>query len=182
MQLSVTAVLGASACALALLACTCKDDVWLKRAVLVAMILWAPYYWLLGAPSGFVFSVLIVIRQFLSLNLARISPPVATAAMVALLLAITTCLVMTWEGPRSLLPWFAAVNSTYAYMRLQGARLRAQVIFGEGGWAIYALVVGAWAHLAFIFIALALSLWTIHRLKRAATPSLATESAMPTIA
>jgi Bacterial inner membrane protein len=162
----LTAVLGTCASTLALAACSCKNDVWLKRMVLFAMCLWAPYYWLLGAQSGFIFSALIVVRQGVSLNLPHMPRFAANAILVVLVLVMTLCLAWTWDGAHSLLPWFSAVNSTYAYMKLRGARLRTQVIVGESGWALYAIVVGAWSHLIFLALALGLSLWTIYRLKR----------------
>lgn len=158
--------LGSVACLVSLTACTQKVDKRLKLTVLLAMCLWAPYYWLKGGMSGFAFAVLIGVRQVLSLNTHRMNSVTQRASLVALVLAMTASVAVTWAGWPSLLPWFATINSTYAYLKYQGVRLRLQIVAGDAAWAVYAIVMTAWPHLAFMVVAIGLNLWTAQRLAR----------------
>jgi signal transduction histidine kinase len=88
--------------------------------------------------------------------------------------AISYCVVftgvlwLTWSGPVSLLPWISALNATYAYFYLTGARLRVQVMLSTGLWLLNAIVLGSIGGVAMNAASLGISLWTIMRLKRAA--------------
>ena len=161
-----TPALGSLACLVSLTACVQKVDKRLKLTVLLAMCLWAPYYWLKGGTSGFAFALLIGVRQVLALNTHRLSPRMQRASLVALVVAMTATVWLTWEGWTSLLPWFATVNSTYAYLKFQGVRLRLQIVAGDAAWAVYAIAMTAWPHLVFMLVAIGLNLWT-DRLRQA---------------
>jgi hypothetical protein len=157
---------GVLACAVALTAPACRADKAFKAIGLIAIGLWAPYYWLQGSMSGFAFTLLMGVRQAISMVSARLHPKVLTVALFGLLLAMTACAAVTWAGWHSLLPWAASVNGAYAYWYRSSVGLRVQLFAGDCAWLAYAAIVSAWPHAVFMAALICINLATIHRLRR----------------
>lgn len=165
-MLGTTEAVGMLACAVSLVAPALRSDRRFKAMGLVAIGLWAPYYWLLGAMSGFVFMLLMAVRQVISMGAHRLPPPALRWALAGLVLAMTAAAAFTWEGWRSILPWAASVNGAHAYFARTGVKLRSQLFVGDCAWLAYAVLVQAWPHAVFIAMLICINLVTIRRLRR----------------
>ncbi|MDP2371835.1 YgjV family protein [Rhodoferax sp.] len=159
-------IVGVLACLVVIGALTFKNDHRFKLVGLIAILLWVLYYWLLGAASGFVFMLLLAVRQVISLFAERLSSRTRQWALIALVVAMTASAAFTWEGLQSLLPWVAAVNGAHAYSVRSGIMLRSQLFLGDCAWLAYAVIVQAWPHVVLMLIVICVNLVTIHRLRR----------------
>jgi hypothetical protein len=148
-----------------------RQDKMMKTGVGAGLLLWALHYAMLSAWTASATCLLIASRQALALIAPAMSPTARRTTAISYCLVFTAGLWLTWAGPVSLLSWTSALNATYAYFYLAGTRLRAQVMVSTGLWLVNAAVLGSIGGVAMNIVSLGISLWTISRLKRAATAS-----------
>ncbi len=177
--MSTVLLVGILACAVSLCAPAFKSDRRFKVIGLLALALWAPYYWLLGAMTGFVFTLLLALRQLGSIFAHRFGPRTLRWMLAVLVVAMTVSAAVTWEGWHSLLPWAASVNGVHAHFSHSGLRLRTQLFFGDCAWLAYAVTVHAWPHAAFMVVLICINLATIRRLYLSAEAADAAPASKP---
>ena len=148
-----------------------REDKMMKTGVGAGLLLWALHYAMLSAWTASATCLLIASRQVLALIAPTMSATARSTAAISYCLVFTAVLWLTWAGPVSLLPWISALNATYAYFYLVGTRLRTQVMLSTGLWLLNAAILGSIGGVAMNILSLGISLWTIARLKRAATAS-----------
>jgi hypothetical protein len=165
---SAAQLMGYTATFVSLGAYAMREDKMLKIGVGLGLVLWTLHYAMLSAWTASATCVLIASRQILAFIAPAVSGAARRATTASYCLAFTGILWQTWAGPISLLPWISALNATYAYFYLSGARLRAQVMLSTGLWLLNAVVLGSIGGVAMNAASLGISLWTIMRLKRAA--------------
>lgn len=160
---------GYAATVVSLSAYAMREDKMMKTGVGLGLLLWALHYAMLAAWTASATCLLIASRQILALIAPAMSAALRRITAVSYCSVFTVVLWLTWNGPVSLLPWISALNATYAYFYLAGARLRTQVMLSTGLWLLNAAVLGSIGGVAMNVVSLGISLWTIIRLKRAAT-------------
>ncbi|MDP2286397.1 MAG: YgjV family protein, partial [Pseudohongiella sp.] len=84
------------------------------------------------------------------------------ASFVAAFVAMT---VFSWQGPVSLLPAFAVINTTLALFYLENRSMRILMIASSIAWVINDIIWQAWPALLAESVAVLLNLRTISRLK-----------------
>lgn len=146
-----------------------REDKIMKTGVGLGLVLWATHYAMLSAWTASVICLVIASRQILAFIAPAMSAAARRTTVASYCLVFTGVLWHTWAGPVSLLPWISALNATYAYFYLAGAHLRAQVMLSTGLWLLNAVVLGSIGGVMMNAASLGISLWTIMRLKRAAT-------------
>jgi hypothetical protein len=168
---SATQLAGYVAAIVSLSAYAMRQDKMMKTGVGIGLLLWALHYTMLSAWTASATCLLIASRQVLTLIAPAMSATARRTTAVSYCIVFTAVLWLTWAGPVSLLPWISALNATYAYFYLGGIRLRAQVMLSTSLWLLNAAVLGSIGGIAMNIVSLGISLWTIARLKRAATAS-----------
>jgi Bacterial inner membrane protein len=166
---SATQLVGYAATFVSLSAYALREDKMMKTGVGLGLVLWALHYAMLSAWTASATCLLIASRQILAFIAPLMSAAARRATAASYCLIFTCVLWQTWAGPVSLLPWISALNATYAYFYLAGTRLRAQVMLSTGLWLLNALALSSIGGVAMNTASLGISLWTIIRLKRAAT-------------
>lgn len=166
---SVAQLVGYGATFVSLGAYAMREDKMMKIGVGLGLVLWAWHYAMLSAWTASVICLLIASRQILAFFAPTLSISARYAVTAAYYLLFTGVLWQTWAGSVSLLPWISAINATYAYFYLKGMRLRAQVMLSTGLWLLNAMVLGSIGGVVMNAASLGISLWTVVRLKRAAT-------------
>ena len=166
---SMAQLVGYAATLVSLSAYAMREDKMMKTGVGLGLLLWTLHYAMLAAWTASATCLLIASRQILALVAPAMSAAARRITAVSYCSVFTGVLWLTWAGPVSLLPWISALNATYAYFYLAGTRLRAQVMLSTGLWLLNAVVLGSIGGVAMNAISLGISLWTIVRLKRAAT-------------
>lgn len=167
MQIEFITIVAALAGVLYILSFSLKNEVKFRLANMGSSALWSGYYALLGnAWAGCAMFAIGAVRHAVSLVIRNHSAQTKTTAAAVFAVLSTIGLYFSWKGPLSLLPWLAVMNATYAYVCLQGVRLRVQLAIGNPLWIVYGVLVGAWGHVAVETVSLLLNLHLIWRLKR----------------
>lgn len=106
----------------------------LKLQIGASSYLWALHFFLLGGFTESLIQVGIGTRTWVSIILKR-SVVAICAYLICTSLGFLTILAITWSGPLSLLPTFAAINSTIAYL-LPNIPMRLMFFFSSLCWII----------------------------------------------
>lgn len=168
---STAQLVGYAAMVVSISAYALKRDAHFKVGIGASLLTWTVHYVLLGAWTTAFTCLLIASRQVLALLAPALSPAARKCSALGYAAAFTGVLAWTWAGPLSLLPWLAALNATYAYIYLAGARLRAQVMLSTSCWLVNALLLGSIGNVVTNLATLAMSAWAIRRLRRTAEPA-----------
>lgn len=168
---SATQLAGYLATIASLSAYAMRKDKMMKAGVGIGLLLWALHYGMLSAWTASATCLLIASRHVLALIAPTMSATARRTTAVSYCLVFTAVLWLTWAGSVSLLPWISALNATYAYFYLAGTRLRTQVMLSTSLWLLNAVILGSIGGVAMNIMSLGISLWTVTRLKRAATAS-----------
>lgn len=133
-----------------------------RWTALVDFLHWA----LLGAQTGALTALLITARVWAAERLQGHSARTKGLALAGFSLLFTLAMVVTWNGPVSVLPWLAVLNASYAYFFTTGVRLRAHFVLTNASWLGYALAIGSIGGLATSIITTtvgALTVWNAWR-------------------
>ena len=129
-------------------------------------VLWTIHFALLGAQTAAVTAIAIAMRQAGSHWLIAKPAHWRLAAGVGFTVIYTTIAWITWQAWYSVLPWIAAVNGTYAFFCLTGARLRTQMMLSDTAGLVNGLALGSIGAVLASAAALAINARTIRRLRR----------------
>jgi hypothetical protein len=127
-------------------------------------VLWAAMYCLLGAWTAALTMGSTALRTMLSGWLdAHRHKHLAAAGFISLFVALT---VVSWQGPVSLLPAFAVINTTLALFYFDNRRMRIVLLASSAAWIANDLIWQAWPALLAETVAALLNVWTIRRLRQ----------------
>lgn len=112
-----------------------KNDTTLKRLLAVGSLLWTIHYYLLGAETAALITIIISIRQFL----ASIVDIQTKSKMKNFLFSIfmganIIILYYTWQGYISILPFLASTIATIGMFFVSGIALRKTILGAEASW------------------------------------------------
>lgn len=166
--LSLPQVVGYLATVISIGAYGLKDDFRFRAGIGASLLAWAAHYSLLDAWTAAGTCLLIASRQGVTLLMPNMTMQARKWTSLTYAAAFTAVLGWTWTGPISLLPWLAALNATYAYVYLTGARLRGQVMASTGCWLVNAVLIGSVGNVVTNIATLSMTSWALLRMRRAA--------------
>lgn len=143
---------------------------WMKLQLGSSSMLWAGHFIILGSPTSAGIQIAIGLRTWLTLLCHQTWQKHALFWVASSVFSAIA--VATWEGPVSLLPTLAAINSTAAFAYGSNLGMRYMLLGSSTLWLANGLV---WQSLPVIVtecIAITLNLTTIWRLRK--TPPVAT--------
>lgn len=135
-----------------------------RRWSAAGSMLWAMMYALLGAWTAAWIMVSTAVRTLLSGYLAN--HPHKHIAALAFVLLFVVLAALSWQGPVSLLPAFAVINTTLALFYLDNRRMRIAMLASSAAWIINDILWKAWPALLAEVVAAVLNARTIRRLDR----------------
>lgn len=143
------------------------DDRRLKVAFSASNLFWIMHYWLVGAETAAITTLIITLRNLLSLNADRksLSWRFAMAWFCsAILIAVG---MLTWEGLASLTVVVTCVVVTWAMFFTQGLKMRLIFVGVDCGWFCNALLITSYSGLIYAIGSISANLYTITRMVRA---------------
>ena len=162
---SLAQLVGYAATVVSIGAYALKKDAHFKAGIGASLLTWAAHYMLFGAWTAAFTCLVIASRQGLALLAPAMGGTGRRWSAFGYVVVFTGVLWWTWAGPVSLLPWLAALNATYAYVYLAGARLRGQVMLSTSCWLVNALLLGSIGNVVTNVATLGMSAWAIRRLR-----------------
>jgi|GEM_PF-898583 len=136
-----------------------------RRWSAVGAILWAAMYGLLGAWTAAFTMASTSLRTLLSTWLENHPHKHRVASGFVLLFAGLTA--ASWQGPVSLLPAFAVINTTLALFYFDNRRMRIALLASSAAWIANDLIWQAWPALIAEVVAAGLNMRTIRRMHAA---------------
>lgn len=133
-----------------------------RRWSALGALLWAGQYWLLDAFTAALTMACTALRTLLSAYLAANGFKHWAAAWFATLFAGLTA--VSWQGPISLLPAFAVINTTWALFYLDNRRMRLALLASSMAWIANDYVWRAWPALVAESVAVLINLHTLRQL------------------
>lgn len=143
-----------------------RSDARLRVFLTLGSLFWAVHFALLEAYTASVTLLFIGSRQAASHWISRGPEIWRQAAAWGYTLGFTVIAGITWQGWKSLLPWLMAVNGTFAFFYLRGARMRTQMLLADVAGAVNGLAVGSAGGFVGSLAFLTVNGWTIVRLRR----------------
>ncbi|MDX8129307.1 YgjV family protein [Methylomonas sp. OY6] len=138
------------------------DGVAFRRWSAAGAVLWAAQYLLLDAWTAGLTMASTALRTLLSSRLQKgVHKHWTAASFVALFSGLTAC---SWQGPVSLLPAFAVINTTLALFYLNNRRMRIALLASSLAWISNDCIWEAWPALVAETVAMGLNLRTISKL------------------
>lgn len=133
-----------------------------RRWSAAGALLWAAMYALLGAWTAALTMASTALRTWLSGWLEH--HPRKHLAAMACVLCFAGLTALSWQGPVSLLPAAAVINTTLALFYLDNRRMRLALLASSLAWITNDLIWQAWPALIAETVAAALNVRTIRRL------------------
>jgi len=131
-------------------------------------ILWAAMYALLGAWTAALTMASTALRTMFSSWLeSHRHKQTASVGFVMLFAALTAS---SWQGPVSLLPAFAVINTTLALFYLPNRNMRIALLASSAAWIANDIYWQAWPALLAETVAAGLNIWTIQKLRQREPP------------
>ena len=130
-----------------------------RRWSAAGAVLWSVMYLLLGAWTAALTMGSTALRTLLSGWLENHRYKHLAAAGFVLLFAVLT--VLSWQGPVSLLPAFAVINTTLALFYLNNRRMRIALFASSVAWIANDILWQAWPALIAEIMAVGLNVRTI---------------------
>lgn len=122
-------------------------------------LLWAGQYLLLGAWTAGLTMASTAVRTLLS---ARLKTPLHRhATVVGFITLFSAMTMMSWQGPISLLPAFAVINTTWALFYLGNRGMRIALLLSALAWIANDYYWQAWPALLAESVAVAINIRTI---------------------
>ncbi|MEQ1637366.1 MAG: YgjV family protein [Methylococcales bacterium] len=133
-----------------------------RRWSAMGAVLWAMQYMLLAAWTAGLTMGTTALRTMLSGNLEKsVYKHWIAIGFVTLFCVLTT---ISWQGPVSLLPAFAVINTTLALFYLDNRTMRISLLFSSIAWIINDLYWQAWPALLAESVAVGINGYTIRKL------------------
>jgi hypothetical protein len=111
----------------------------------ISCFFWVCHFFLLGAYTGSAMNLLTAGRNytFYKLNKKR-----KRKIFYGLIAAFIVADILTWSGPKSLLPLAGSVIGTIAFWQLNPRKIRLIIIFGPCCWFVYNIIIHSYAGMA----------------------------------
>ncbi|KKU19847.1 MAG: hypothetical protein UX30_C0007G0120 [Candidatus Saccharibacteria bacterium GW2011_GWA2_46_10] len=119
-----------------------------QRMLLVgslSSVFWTIHYLLLGAPTGSAINFLISVRNLVFYKAGKNRSVLIPMALASL---FTLAVVMTWQGPRSLLPLGGSLTGTLAFWQVHPRHIRMIVLSSTCLWLTYNILSKSYAGIA----------------------------------
>lgn len=143
----------------------CRDDNRLKIAFSISNLFWIVHYYLIAAHTAALTTLIVTIRNMLSLN-AQDMPDDKKKIMAGVFtLILLGAGLVTWAGWVSVIPVAACVIATYAVFYLKDINLRLVFFSIDAGWMAHAIAVGSYSGLVYAVGAMAVNAYTIWKMK-----------------
>ncbi|PZQ46923.1 MAG: hypothetical protein DI551_04330 [Micavibrio aeruginosavorus] len=141
--LSVAQISGYIALVIYIAAYAFKSDNVMKVTFSISNVLWVVHYYLIGAHTAALTTLIITLRNVLSLNSDNLPEhkKKVMAAIFAVILLIAG--IITWAGLVSIIPVSATIAATYMMFYLKGVKLRQAFWVLDAGWLLHAILVGS---------------------------------------
>lgn len=123
---------------------------------------WALQYFFLGAWTASVTMTCTSLRTFLSDSITKDSAKHVAALIFILLFSLLSS--FSWQGPISLLPAFAVLNTTWALFYLDNRWMRLAMVASSIAWMINDIFWQAWPALLAESVAVLINVRTLYRL------------------
>lgn len=117
-----------------------KNDVTVKKLMVLSVFFWGAHYFLMGLFTGFVITMIWFLRLWLSVKYKK-----NKYALIFVISLSLTSSYFTYNGIMSLLPVIASMTGAYAYFYLEKIKLRLMMTFNSSMWLIYNFVVGSFS-------------------------------------
>jgi hypothetical protein len=134
-----------------------------RRWSAAGAVLWGFMYLLLGAWTAALTMTCTAARTLVSGLLTSPSRKHLFAALFITAFVLMT--IISWQGPVSLLPAFAVINTTVALFYLENRSMRVLMLASSVAWIINDMIWQAWPALLAESVAVLLNLRTISRMK-----------------
>jgi hypothetical protein len=158
-------ILGFVATGCTLAAFTQHSDTRFRGWATLGSVFWSIHFALLGALTAAATMLVIGSRQGASHWISRWPTARKHAAAWVYFIVFSSIAVWTWQGWHSLLPWFMAVNGTYGYFFLSGARMRKQMLLSDAAGLVNGFAVNSWGGVVGSLAYLAINLRTVRQLQ-----------------
>lgn len=137
------------------------DDKKLKLAFSASNVFWILHYWMVDAQTAAVTTVIITLRNLLSLNAAE--KPVRWKFWNAVFFSL--CLVLagalTWAGWTSVIAVAATIAVTWAMFFTTGIKMRLIFLATDIGWLAHALLVTSYSGMIYAIGSVFTNLYTV---------------------
>lgn len=133
-----------------------------RRWSAAGAVLWGFMYLLLGAWTAALTMSCTAARTLVSGLLTSATRKHFFAGLFVTIFVVMT--VASWQGPVSLLPGFAVINTTLALFYLENRAMRIVMLASSAAWIVNDLIWQAWPALLAETVAVVLNLRTIRRL------------------
>ena len=139
-----------------------------NRALFITQLMGSAFFMtqflLMGAYSGMISLIAIVIRNALLIKVRDWPWVKSKKTMIVFILICIGCSMFTWNGPMSLLPLWAMIGTTVTYWTDNAQKIRLGILlFDVPGWMIYDAIIGSWGGVLNEIITLASVLVSIWR-------------------
>lgn len=134
-----------------------------RRWSAAGAVLWGFMYLLLGAWTAALTMTCTAARTLVSGLLTSAARKHFFAALFVSAFVVMT--IVSWQGPVSLLPGFAVINTTLALFYLENRAMRIVMLASSIAWIINDLIWQAWPALLAESVAVLLNLRTISRMQ-----------------
>ena len=135
-----------------------------RRWSAAGAVLWGFMYLLLGAWTAALTMSCTAARTLVS---GLLTSPQRKHLIAGLFItAFVLMTIFSWQGPVSLLPAFAVINTTLALFYLENRSMRILMLASSGAWIINDIIWQAWPALLAESVAVLLNLHTISKMKK----------------
>lgn len=138
------------------------DGLGFRRWSALGALLWALQYLLLEAWTAGVTMAVTSLRTILSRYVTR--KPLNHALAIGFILLFAGLTYLSWQGPVSLLPAFAVINTTIALFYLDNRPMRVALLASSAAWLVNDVYWQAWPALLAETVSIGINLRTIYRL------------------
>lgn len=141
------------------------DDKKLKLAFSFSNIFWMVHYWLVGAHTAALTTVVITVRNLISLNVTEMSQRwrIVSASICTVLLVIVG--VFSWAGVTSAIAVVTTIIVTWTMFFTGGVRMRLIFLGVDAAWLVHAILVMSYSGMAYAIGSIAANLYTIANMR-----------------
>ena len=138
-----------------------KDDVRVKKLLLLTTLLWGTHFYLLGMYSWLAANAIWIVRFFLSTKFWR---DLRAFVAVICLTFIVSLFTVEITSPLSALPIIASVLWAFSYFFLEQVRLRFAMLLNSTIWIIYHIHIGSLTGIINNIMIQVILMFTIYRM------------------
>lgn len=113
-----------------------KDDMTVKKLILISSLFWWAHFYLMGLYAWLAAVIIYVFRFALSLRYKR-----SKWAFMAIILTTLVAAYFTFDGLFSIIPIITSMSWAYSYFFLEKIKLRLAMMFNSSLWLVYQISV-----------------------------------------